>query len=645
MPEFPSSHTRTSVGGAPAGSGPTLTADAGEVWFYAHDKQRIGPFSWEGFRKLATTGKLNPQDMVWKQGTQRWLVASAVHGLFRPCPPAEDDVPPFPVVRVRDTNFGWKEAVVITPREILLVRGRFEPTEHFCDTGDPMDLGRVRVRSVPFSDVKQIIADRRGLLGESKHWVRYVVESAGHKLSFRVPYRDCRNVNGRLAEAVGARFVRNLERVTPLHEWLFLFAGSILFSGFVLLPAVFLFGNDRFGVLPLVLGGWAVLTTLWWGLMVRARLRDAYSAARPDRPSRSRRRRPASGRRPFRSRAVGWIVKLFAVAYAAGIWWMDTHLMPAVLQGWHYSPVRSLVPPMLYAPAVLLMYVGIRLSVRTFAAGTHSDESKVVLYLRSFADDARSSLQPRSLLAALHGIFPDWTNLREGWNWFHMMRPVRMIRLFFNIGAGFAEENYARAMGGIGRLVAIGRPNELIGVPGADRMYVRDPEWQAVVLDYLGRARAVILQPSGSDGVRWEIEQTMVLVPPHKVLLSMLNFYRRPDDYEGFREWLWLTTGVRLPAQVPHLDRPCFIDLEPDYTPETQLLCYRSPFLWPITGDTVAARRTFARFLAGLDGEQRPPPAVPRSQTIEGIGSLILFVFIPLALVIAAASGIWLFNY
>lgn len=54
----------------------------------------------------------------------------------------------------------------------------------------------------------------------------------------------------------------------------------------------------------------------------------------------------------------------------------------------------GLLQNLLYAPSLLLLYVGFRLSLRTFSPGEHRDDRAPILYLRSFADDVRSSLQP-----------------------------------------------------------------------------------------------------------------------------------------------------------------------------------------------------------------------------------------------------------
>ena len=51
-------------------------------WYYARDKRRFGLFTFDQFRQLAASGVLSPADMVWQEGTQRWLTAAGVAGLF-----------------------------------------------------------------------------------------------------------------------------------------------------------------------------------------------------------------------------------------------------------------------------------------------------------------------------------------------------------------------------------------------------------------------------------------------------------------------------------------------------------------------------------------------------------------------------------
>jgi len=51
-------------------------------WYFARHKQKLGPFSWNQLRQLATFGLLQRQDHVWEEGTRKWREAGAVDGLF-----------------------------------------------------------------------------------------------------------------------------------------------------------------------------------------------------------------------------------------------------------------------------------------------------------------------------------------------------------------------------------------------------------------------------------------------------------------------------------------------------------------------------------------------------------------------------------
>src|SRR5262245_3815342 len=52
------------------------------AWFYAQNRQKLGPVPWPQLRQLAAAGRLKPTDMLLPSGTNRWLAASSVQGLF-----------------------------------------------------------------------------------------------------------------------------------------------------------------------------------------------------------------------------------------------------------------------------------------------------------------------------------------------------------------------------------------------------------------------------------------------------------------------------------------------------------------------------------------------------------------------------------
>jgi GYF domain 2 len=55
-------------------------------WFYAHDVNKIGPFSGRQLHDLAVSGQILPTDTVWKEGIHRGVFASKVQYLFLPTP-------------------------------------------------------------------------------------------------------------------------------------------------------------------------------------------------------------------------------------------------------------------------------------------------------------------------------------------------------------------------------------------------------------------------------------------------------------------------------------------------------------------------------------------------------------------------------
>jgi serine/threonine protein kinase/peroxiredoxin len=58
-------------------------------WFYAANKQKLGPVTWASVRELAASGKLGRKDMLLQEGSGRWAQADSYAGLF-----ANDASPP-----------------------------------------------------------------------------------------------------------------------------------------------------------------------------------------------------------------------------------------------------------------------------------------------------------------------------------------------------------------------------------------------------------------------------------------------------------------------------------------------------------------------------------------------------------------------
>ncbi|HEX8866185.1 MAG TPA: hypothetical protein VF821_11065, partial [Lentzea sp.] len=115
----------------------------------------------------------------------------------------------------------------------------------------------------------------------------------------------------------------------------------------------------------------------------------------------------------------------------------------------------------------------------------------------------------------------------------HLWDAGGLLRLFF-LSSRTEEEQIALALRPAGRLVAVGRPGEPLPEVGALRLYLRDDEWQAAVLDLMGRARLVVLAVGRGDGLLWELSRAVEVVAPHRLVLLV----GRPRPYVvHFDDW------------------------------------------------------------------------------------------------------------
>jgi hypothetical protein len=55
-----------------------------DEWYYTQQGQQKGPVPTAQLKQLASSGRLMPTDLVWKQGMANWVPASNTRGLFPP---------------------------------------------------------------------------------------------------------------------------------------------------------------------------------------------------------------------------------------------------------------------------------------------------------------------------------------------------------------------------------------------------------------------------------------------------------------------------------------------------------------------------------------------------------------------------------
>lgn len=80
-------------------------------WFYLKEGQRLGPVSLAELQAIASSARLQPTDMVWKQGMSQWTPAANVSELMGSLPsyyppplPAVIPLPPPPFATGRRAN-------------------------------------------------------------------------------------------------------------------------------------------------------------------------------------------------------------------------------------------------------------------------------------------------------------------------------------------------------------------------------------------------------------------------------------------------------------------------------------------------------------------------------------------------------------
>lgn len=129
----------------------------------------------------------------------------------------------------------------------------------------------------------------------------------------------------------------------------------------------------------------------------------------------------------------------------------------------------------------------------------------IVLYLRAFADDQILSRQVER----------------------------RSIRVFTRAGLT-AEEQLARTLAPFGRMVALGRPGDILPPPGASRHYAADQTWKVEFDNGLRRANLIVLAAGPGRSLRWEVGEVVRIVNPRKLLLLITG---NPTQYREFREF------------------------------------------------------------------------------------------------------------
>ncbi len=532
--------------------------------------------------------------------------------------------PPFPVLRFWSSLLRH-QAIAIYDTHIFRAKrfGRkFALTEKMCHVHGESELRAPfgRVREINFDEVREvreITASRRFCrYGGMCHFV--VRSDRGRRIRFKLPATQASSPRDALSVQLGDRYLVRESR------WWQRSVGMIMLSIGVI---ACLFGINLLSSSNVPEGAIGAVVTAFggmlagWGFYVALPLGTWIKFADYEFPDPKAVKRPKkaakAGRPPYRSKPLGWAVKVIGLVYYVAMAGPISNVLPDVpaAQFW----------VLMYAPAPMLIYYGYRMCQRSYDPNDRSDRRKPILFLRPFEDDLSVSLQPTGFFSGLTGLrvegLTSGVYVKKnspgallGEAMFNCY-PVRLLRLFLNLGTDSAEESLSRVFERYGRVIAIGKPGDAFAAPGAARVYLQHEEWQEVVLAELRRAEIVVLQPGATEGVRWEFEQIRTLDPPispRRLLLCLASYFRNPQSYEEMARLVREELLIDLPRIVPFLERCAFVHFRDDWSPQTLELSNKCPALWPILGDATDLDYTLQPFLEGLRSDSeisspRPP--------------------------------------
>ena len=133
-------------------------------WYYSKNNQRQGPISAEQLKQLATSGQLQPSDLVWKEGMGQWVEGRKIKGLFpAPVTPSPQSPPNIPQAGAVPQQWyyvknGQRQGPASTDQiKQLLASGQLQPSDlawkegmsQWVAAGTITELSQAQAKSSP----------------------------------------------------------------------------------------------------------------------------------------------------------------------------------------------------------------------------------------------------------------------------------------------------------------------------------------------------------------------------------------------------------------------------------------------------------------------------------------------------------------
>ena len=511
---------------------------------------------------------------------------------------------PFPIIRCpgkrKSFQSGFPDSAGLFRDGLVLFRngrGTELPEQAFA-TESSEGMAKIpwarQIRFFSWAGIDSLIAVRKGTEA------RFSLSVGKRRVTFSIPLKDARSIVEGCACFLGQRFQSSLNKedffvreISGRKRTMFgiiAFVLSALALGWgvrVMFAGVDIIGLGSIAIQYGTLGSLFSLLLLGGQWMKR--------------PS----KRPA-GVEPYRSRPLSLALRILGIAV-----FLVGYLAPEFTLGIFGLENEVENIPVLFALSVvttslgaLFLYSGYRVGLGTKQSAAEKDDRLPVLYLRSFGDDGRNSLNPDGFFSKMLGLRP--FDFLENFGPIAHAYPPRMVKLLFGFAADTAEEQLGNYFRKQGPFRAIGKPGERLVTGGAERMYVAHDAWQDRVLELMDSSRAVVLQPAATEGVWWEIGKAIDRVTPQRLILCLANFRDSAQDYEDFRQRFGKLVGAKLPRSLGKAQFMFFTDTA--WTPRLLDSIPRNPLLWPALGVGIDIGKTLHPFLSRLPD---PPPGLP----------------------------------
>ena len=517
-----------------------------------------------------------------------------------------------PIVRIscKKTFWGKSKVLIVYENSVLIFKKSKKANIDALHDKDNQKLittikGLKNIKQIPIASIEKTEVEKESRLGK----VRFRIYHNKQKENFVLPGYEMPNLLKALRSLAGGRLQTGFPiKFHGYRIWIQLFILSL-----IAVYADEYIAEPGMGVIKIVYVIALIIIIVIIFLLLFSSVNWFMDHLPRTIKSKTQKQNPdLSHRKPFRSIPLSIFLKVLGgIIFILTFLFFKQQFLPASLKNfilWLGDYFNGFLIVFGYLLAAFILNLSLSFANRNPKGITLNDTRKPILYLRSFLDDRETTFQPGTWLSYFLGVDPPYYHLskymfitdsllyrlnKKMYKYFYNNHPVRMLRLVLGWPADTSEQQLELFFRKKGPFVAIGKPGEKIITSGAKRMYVTNEEWQNVIIDYLHKSQLIVLQPSSTEGIWWEINQSLNLLDPSHLFLCMVNYKGHQNAYEDFRyRFENIKEGIKLPRFIGNAKDICFFSFDNEYNPSLQRLKYRSFIYWPFVANAADLKKS-----------------------------------------------------